>query len=193
MAYGGGMQLSDRAEGHARDLLRPLSRRWLHSEAVAGVARELAPLLAPDDADVLVASAYLHDVGYAPELVISGFHPLDGARHVLALGHVRLAGLVAYHTAARQEARLRGLHQPLAEFDDERSIVSAALAYCDLTTGPGGEPMTPRQRLLEVEARYGEDSPVTASLRAAWPEFMDAVTQVDALRSEAAALPVHPM
>ena len=92
LAYGGGMELSDWAEGHVRSLLRPLGRRWRHSEAVAGVARELARLLAPDDAEVLVASAYLHDVGYAPELVISGFHPLDGARHVLALGHVRLAG-----------------------------------------------------------------------------------------------------
>jgi len=187
------MGLSDWAAGHARILVGPLGRRWRHSEAVAGVARELAHLLAPDDADVLVASAYLHDVGYAPELVMSGFHPLDGARHVLALGHVRLAGLVAHHSAARQEARLRGLHHALAEFDDERSVVSAALAYCDLTTGPSGEPMTPRQRLLDVQVRYGVDSPVTLSLRAAWPELMDAVARVDALRSDADVVLTHPM
>ena len=186
------MKLSDWVEGHARDLLKPLGGRWRHSEAVAGVAQELAHLLAPDDSDVLVASAFLHDVGYAPELAISGFHPLDGARHVLALGHVRLAGLVAYHTAARQEARLRGLDGALAEFEDERSIVSAALAYCDLTTGPSGEPMTPRQRLLDVQVRYGEESPVTLSLRAAWPELMDAVMQVDALRSDAGVVFAHP-
>ncbi len=30
----------------------------------------------------LVAAAYLHDIGYAPELAITGFHPLDGARHL---------------------------------------------------------------------------------------------------------------
>lgn len=179
------MQLSDWAAGHARDLLSPLGRRWRHSEAVAGLAGELALLLAPDDAEVLVASAFLHDVGYAPELAISGFHPLDGARHVLALGHIRLAGLVAHHTGARYEAGLRGLHQALAEFDDERSVVSAALAYCDLTTGPSGEPMTPRQRLIDVRARYGEESPVTAGLGAAWPELTDLVAVVDGLRAEA--------
>ena len=85
---------------------------------------------------MLVAAAYLHDVGYAPELVVTGFHPLDGARHLEALGHERLAGLVAHHTGARHEARLRGFERELAEFEDERSTISAVLAYCDLTTGP---------------------------------------------------------
>jgi len=26
----------------------------------------------------LEAAAWLHDIGYAPDLVVSGFHPLDG-------------------------------------------------------------------------------------------------------------------
>ena len=180
------MELSAWAEDHARRLLSPLGPRWEHAEAVAEVARDLARLLALEDADVLVAAAYLHDVGYALELQSTGFHPLDGARHLRSLGHDRVAGLVAHHTRALHEARLRGLEKALAEFDDEASIVSAALAYCDLTTGPNGERMTPEQRLLDVEARYGEDSPVTNGLRTAWSELMDAVTQVDELRSNAA-------
>ena len=187
------MQLSDWAEEHARRLLSPLGKRWRHAEAVADIARDLARSLAPEDAGVLVASAYLHDVGYAPELAISGFHPLDGAQYVRALGHDRLAGLVAHHTGARAEARLRGMEQELAGFDDERSIVSSALAYCDLTTGPHGERMTPKQRLLDVEARYGEDSPVTGALRTAWPELMEAVEQVRELRSQTAqAVAAYP-
>jgi hypothetical protein len=153
---------------------------------VAEVARDLARLLAPEDADDLVAAAYLHDVGYAPELESTGFHPLDGARHLRLLGHDRVAGLVAHHTRALHEARLRGLEKALAEFEDEGSLVSAALAYCDLTTGPIGERMTPEQRLLDVEARYGEDSPVTNGLLAAWPELMDAIRQVDDLRRQPA-------
>ena len=32
--------------------------------------------------DDLVAAAWLHDIGYAPELVETGFHPLDGARYL---------------------------------------------------------------------------------------------------------------
>ncbi len=127
------------AEDHAGDLLRPLGRRWRHAQAVAETARELASGLTPEDADVLVAAAYLHDIGYAPELAVTGFHPLDGARHLRSLGHERLAGFVAHHTRADHEARLRGLESALAEFDDEDSIVSAALAYCDLTTGPIGQ------------------------------------------------------
>ena len=180
------MELSGWAESHARELLSPLGRRWRHAQAVAETGRKLASGLSPEDADVLIAAAYLHDIGYAKELVITGFHPIDGARHPRALGCERLAGLVAHHTRARHEARLRGLEQALAEFDAEDSLVSDALVYCDLTTGPSGERMTPHQRLLDVEARYGEGSPVTRGLRAAWPELMDAVQRVEALRRQPA-------
>jgi putative nucleotidyltransferase with HDIG domain len=180
--YGGGMELSIWAEDHAEGLLRPLGRRWRHARAVAAVARELADGLTGEDADVLVAAAYLHDIGYAEELAVTGFHPLDGAWHLRALGHERLACLVAHHTRARHEARLRGLESDLGEFDDEDSLVSAALAYCDLTTGPNGGRMTPKQRLIDVKARYGSRSPVTRGLRAAWPELMEAVEQVEALK-----------
>ena len=98
-AYGEGMHLSEWAEGQARSLLEPLGRRWRHAKAVADAASTLAFGLPEEDADVLMAAAYLHDVGYAPELVRSGFHPLDGAQHLLATsgrtarseGTVRLA------------------------------------------------------------------------------------------------------
>lgn len=169
------------AEDHARRMLSPLGPRWKHAEAVAGVARDLASWLAPEDADVLVAAACLHDIGYAPGLAISGYHPIDGARHLRALGHERLAGLVAHHTRAWYEARLRGLDGALDEFDNENSLVSAALAYCDLTTGPSGQPMTPEQRLFDVEDRYGKDSPVVKGLLAAWPELLLAIKQVGGL------------
>lgn len=183
-AYGRGMKLSDWAEDHARVLLSPLGRRWSHVQAVASAARVLAQQLDRDDGEALVASAYFHDVGYARGLVASGFHPLDGARHLLALDQIRLAGLVAHHTGAKHEAKLRGLEDEVASFEDERSIVSAALAYCDLTTGPDGELVTPRQRLADVEARYGKGNPVTDGLRAAWPELMAAIGAIEALRDE---------
>jgi len=175
------------AEDHSRRLLSPLGRRWRHARAVADTARQLTIGLTSEDADVLVAAAYLHDIGYAPELAITGFHPLDGARHLRGLGYERLADLVAHHTQGRHEAKLRGLQEVLAEFDDEDSLVSAALAYCDLTTGPSGERMTPDQRLLDIEARYDNDSPVTAGLRAAWPDLMHSINQVEELRTHPTA------
>ena len=57
---------------------------------------------------LLVAAAWLHDIGYAPTLAATVFHPLDGARHLRALGHERLARLVAYHSSARWEAEALG-------------------------------------------------------------------------------------
>ena len=174
-AYGGGMELSDWAEEHARALLSPLGERWRHAQAVADAARVLAQQLHHDDDRALIAAAYLHDIGYSQDVADSGFHPLDGAQHLRALGHERLAGLVAHHTGAKHEAELRGLQDELAAFDDERSNVSVALAFCDLTTGPAGESVTPAIRLLDVEARYGDSSPVTAGLKAAWPELMDSI------------------
>ena len=33
-----------------------------------------------EDCELLVAAAFLHDVGYAPSLNRLGFHPVDGAR-----------------------------------------------------------------------------------------------------------------
>ena len=178
------MELSAWADGHARRWLSPLGRRWKHAEAVASAARAVGTYLMPEDADVLVAAAYLHDIGYSPELAVTGFHPLDGARHLRALGYERLAGLVAHHTRAIHEARERGLEHELRAYEDEDSLVSAALAYCDLTTGPDGQRMTPEQRLADVEARYGKDSPVTIGMRAAWPGLMDDVAKVNALRKQ---------
>jgi len=161
---------------------------------VADAASTLAFGLPDEDADVLMAAAYLHDVGYAPELVTSGFHPLDGAQHLRSRGQDRLAGLVAHHTGARHEARLRGLEAALAEFEDERSAVSVALAYCDLTTGANGQRMTPDERLLDVERRHGECSVVTKGLRAAWPELMELVADTTALQAGVPApAPAHPM
>jgi hypothetical protein len=42
---------------------------------------QLAAVLGAD-ADLLEAAAWLHDIGYAPGLVTSGLHRLDGARYL---------------------------------------------------------------------------------------------------------------
>jgi hypothetical protein len=81
----------------------------------------------------------------------------------------------------------------LVDFDDENNLVSAALAYCDLTRGPSGQRITPERRLIDVEARYGSGSPVTRGLRTAWPELMEAVRRVEALaRVDAGAVISQP-
>ncbi|MEU9439335.1 HD domain-containing protein [Streptomyces sp. NPDC048304] len=61
----------------AESLLPPLGNRWLHTQAVAARAREASAAVFEGDRDLLVAAAWLHDIGYAPELRDTGFHPLD--------------------------------------------------------------------------------------------------------------------
>lgn len=92
-----------------------LGRRWAHVQSVARLASRIA-VVVPGDETVLVSAAYLHDIGYAPELALTGFHPLDGARFLRTAGHERLARLVAHHTNARGEALLRGITDYEEEF-----------------------------------------------------------------------------
>jgi HD domain len=172
------------AERIARELLSPLGARWRHTVGVAERAREIGRSAVGDDADVLVAAAYLHDIGYAPQLRDTGFHPLDGARFVRSCGHERLAALVAFHCAAEAEARERGLDQELADFVDERSGVSRALAYCDLTTDPEGRRVEPARRLVDICARYGPEAPESRAAERATPALLDDVRMVESLLAE---------
>jgi HD superfamily phosphodiesterase len=98
--------LAQWASSHAEGLLGPLGSRWAHVRAVAEQAGRIAPAMLPaDEWEILVAAAWLHDIGYAPALATTGLHPLDGARHLEALGvDRRLCCLVAHHSGATFEA-----------------------------------------------------------------------------------------
>jgi putative nucleotidyltransferase with HDIG domain len=114
----------------AECLVEPLGRRWVHVRAVAARAEELASSVPPGDREVLVAAAWLHDIGYSPE--IDGhtrFHPLDGARYLRETGWPSLVvSLMAHHSGARFEAVERGLSDELlGEFPFEDSPLLDAL------------------------------------------------------------------
>ena len=60
------------AEQLARALLQEsLPRHWAHVQGMASRARGLASVLGAD-ADLLQAAAWLHDIGYAPGLAVTG-------------------------------------------------------------------------------------------------------------------------
>src|SRR5690349_9851051 len=115
------------AKAMAEELLAAaLPRRWKHVQAVARRGAELGlSLLKEDDRDILAAAAWLHDVGYAPDLAVTGFHPLDGARWLRSLNFDgRVAALVAHHSCAHLEADERGFAEELAgEFPREEGPV----------------------------------------------------------------------
>jgi HD superfamily phosphodiesterase len=63
------------------------------------------------DADLLEAAAWLHDIGYAPGLAVTGLRALDGACYLRDTQHAdaMLCRLVAHHSYAVIEAGERGL------------------------------------------------------------------------------------
>ncbi|MFC5725041.1 HD domain-containing protein [Streptomyces gamaensis] len=178
----------DQAFELSRSLLaEPLPRRWAHSQGVTAAARRLAPILG-DHADVLVTAAVLHDTGYSPTLVSTGFHPLDGARYLRGHGQADelVVRLVANHSFALLEAEERGLRESLeAEFPlpDQGALVDA-LVYCDMTTTPAGEPTSHGERITEIVGRYGPDSVVGRFIRRAEPEIGKAAERIESRLAE---------
>jgi hypothetical protein len=167
----------------ARKLLEaPLPRRWAHTQGVARQARGLIPILGAD-ADLLEAAAWLHDIGYSPEIAATGFHPLDGARYLRDVQHAEdwLCRLVAGHSCAHIEAEQRGLAEQLAaEFPPVTKVLSDALIYCDMTTTPDGAPTAVTRRLSEIRERYGPNHLVSHFVQLAEPHLTSAVRDVQA-------------
>lgn len=150
----------------AAELAGVLPRRWRHVQGVAAQAERVSALPGVIG-ELLVAAAWLHDIGYAPGLADTGFHPIDGARFLRRLGvDDRLVCLVANHSCAIHEARVRGLeHVLLTEFNREDSSTYDALVFCDLSTGPDGQSLTYLERMREIEERYGPEHEVTRALK----------------------------
>jgi hypothetical protein len=172
------MNQADWAQELARKHLEiPLPRRWAHVQGVAARAQALAAILG-DAADLLEAAAWLHDIGYSPELVETGFHPLDGARYLRDVHRLdaNVCGLVAHHSCAILEAEARGLaHELSSEFPSPDPVLSDALAYCDMTTTPYGSVVSVYDRIAEIAERYGPESTVTRFIREAEPYLVSSV------------------
>ena len=141
-------------------LLGSEADRARHTLGVVGQAQSLVRTIDPFDADLLLAAAWLHDVGHAKQARDSGFPPLDGARFLQQAGWpARLSGLVAFHSGAYYLALDLGLGPALRAFRDEPGPVRDALTYADQTTGPFGEHLSIEHRMDEALRRHGPESP----------------------------------
>jgi hypothetical protein len=171
------------AQALARRLLQdPLPRRWAHTQGVAAKAAAIAPAVTQEP-DVLIAAAWLHDIGYAPAIANAGtgFHPLDGARYLSDTAHTdpMVWSLVAHHSRALDGAAELGLANDLTgEFPYPPEGLADALAYCDMTTSPDGHPVPVEKRLAEICARYGPGHTVTRATTKSAPHITAAVRRV---------------
>jgi hypothetical protein len=143
------------AAAEAASLLASLPNKWDHTQKVAAHARWAAAGVRPDDRDLLIAAAYLHDIGYAEALMDSGFHPLDGAKYLRRQGLGELACLVAHHTRARIDGCDRSLTAQLSTFPRPTGPVADALTYSDVTSGPAGHGLDPGERFEEIHEPHG--------------------------------------
>lgn len=165
----------------AESLVRPLDRRWRHVQGVASRAERFAQALPAADQSILIASAWLHDVGYAPAIALTGFHPLDGARFLEREGFpATVVQLVAYHSGAEVEAEERGLLHQLAEFPIPPDDLLARLTAVDMTTTPDGEEVPARQRIDEILTRYESPHPVFRAVTRSGLSLIETAERVQA-------------
>ena len=159
-------------------LAEALPDRWAHSHGVGLYARELG-WLAGEHADALEAAAFLHDIGYAPTVRETGFHPLDSARYLRDRTDASplICMLVANHTGALIEGRHRGLSGVIeSEFPIGASPnrePTALITHCDLSVGPTGSRISAVTRLREIANRYAPDHPVNRSINESKPLLLE--------------------
>ena len=179
---GAGTKKSDAVALAAR-LLQGLETRLSHSAAVAAQVDRVAHLVEREWRSDIKEAAWLHDVGYGPQLALTGLHPLDGARWLRDHGWpAATCRLVAWHTEPLEEARRYGLYRQLAaEFDRPPPLAAAALAWADLTSSPTGERWHAERRLADILRRYPSGSIVHEATRATLPVLRRAVRTIEDL------------
>jgi hypothetical protein len=142
-----------------------------HAAVISSRAGEVAACLGLDDdhQDLCAAVGLVHDIGKAAQVRKTGFHQLDGALYVEPTLGPRVAGLVAHHSGASTEAKMRGIELP---YPREESDVAVVLDYCDLTTLPSGRPISPEERRADIDVRHGADSPGPRALSSIWADVL---------------------
>lgn len=174
----------DRLSNHAEylaehHLAADLPKRWAHTRAVAELTAQVAALIAPAAEHILVAGAFLHDIGYSTAIKDTGFHPLDGAEFAREQTFPEtVVGLIAHHSGAWAEAIERGLAQELVHYPVPPADFLDIITYADLSTTPTGQRTNPADRLTEVLQRYGRDHLVHRAIRRSGPDLLAAATRV---------------
>lgn len=147
------------AQKVASEYLSGLGRRWSHVLTVGRLADVLAA--AGTISDEIAAAAWLHDLGYAEELNVTGFHPLDGAVFLRDEGAPpEVVALVAHHTGAAIEAEERHLQWMLDDMPAADPVDLDVVTFLDLVTSPDGSVTDPETRIEEILSRYPVVRPV---------------------------------
>jgi hypothetical protein len=181
----------DEARRLAAEHLSTLGPRWTHVQGVGTLAEGLVDVGLVGEA--IAVGAWLHDVGYAPGLRVSGFHSLDGAWYLRDIDAPNaLVALVARHTGAEFEAEERGLHDELNELPAADPDDLDVLTLVDLVVGPNGDLTTPKDRISGIRSRYATDDPVYRAVSRSSAELLAAAARARARLELADEWPLAP-
>ena len=164
------MPTPEQVKALARDLLATEGTRLQHVRTAGLVATRLSVLFEPEEAQLLIAAATLHDIGYSARIAHTGFHPLDGGAFLRAQGYPeRLARLVAHHSLAIMTAPTQGIGDLAEQFPREDGLLADALAYADMHSAPDGRLIPAERRLADIARRHPDrgDADRAQQLRAA--------------------------
>ena len=167
------------AERLAAALLADDPQRLRHVRTVATVALVVSDVVPPDRLETLLSAAVLHDIGYAPLVRSTGFHPLDGARWLLVRGcPTDVAAAVAHHSEALLQPGAAPFADRYAALPRPDAAVADLLTYADQTTTPDGHRVGVVARVVERWRRTGGGD---AAVLARVARLVHAVARVDAL------------
>jgi hypothetical protein len=138
--------------------------RWIHTQGVVLRAQTVLPLVG-NDAELLLAAAFLHDIGYALNIRKTGNVGVDGARYLRSVNAPdRLVGLIADHWRNSCLQVVDGSDSLSSEFETEgETVLRDALWWSDLTTNAAGQITSIGERLEELAGKTGNASDLDAA------------------------------
>ncbi len=122
-------------------------------------------------------AALVHDIGYLPEAVETGFHPIDGYRYLVKARMRQLADLIVGHSTAPEEAEILGFQAITCS----EHLAAKLITYWDMQVGPTGETLSFAERCADIRHRYGESSPTVVALERAEPRLRQIFQAMDTL------------
>jgi hypothetical protein len=146
----------------AISMAEELPRRWAHVQAVAAKAENLRPIMG-HEADVLVAAAWLHDVGYASSAADSGFHPSEGGELS------RLDDLLIRSTLGASRNAQHHLLELLEVRVDRSGDEDADAASRPASTNPFHRPASPLIQGHDEPAGQAAESASMVNATVSWP------------------------
>ena len=148
--------------------------RYAHIESAVRLAEEIEKAYGKFDGKLKLAVLY-HDIGYAKQWDVTGFHPVDGAIAARAHGLGEdIAQAILYHSGSWQEARL--MYPDLdsyyaSECRMMETPLARAVTYCDLHTSPLGQNLSLDERVEDFNRTHATNQPLVDIIDAYYQRF----------------------